>query len=214
MLTLYNFEISPYCWKVRIALAEKRIQHEIVVPKDRANDPEFLKLTPIGKVPVLVLEDGTAVFESGVINEFLNERYPSPSLLPNDPADRARSRMISCIAESCLAPALSRAFYSRFTIEGGALKKQSSVDETAFREGIEAAGPFLEHLDAEVEGQEYMVGLYSLADISLIPFLAGLESLLRLPVKEKWPNIAEWTARMMARDSVTSTAIPIPGDLI
>src|SRR5678815_4931879 len=86
MLTLYQYESSPYCWKVRICLTEKKLEYTPVMPVDRENDPKFKSLTPVGKVPVLVLEDGTPIFESTIINEYLQDRYPQPPLLPNDPA--------------------------------------------------------------------------------------------------------------------------------
>ena len=100
MLTLYHFESSPWCWKVRVALAEKGLEYKPVIPKNRESDPVFRKLTPIGKVPILVLEDGTGIAESTVINEFLEERYPRPPLMPADPADRARVRMIEEIGDA------------------------------------------------------------------------------------------------------------------
>lgn len=208
MLKLYQYRGSPYCWKVRIALAEKRIEYEAIVPENRDADPEFRRLTPIGKVPVLVLEDGTSVYESTVINEFLQERYPSPSLLPNDPADRARARMFEELADAYLAPALRLVFTARYRFDAGRIFRLPSVDATQEATGLESAGKLLDYLDGEVEGLEYFVGEFSLADIGLTPALTRTARLLDLPLREKWPHLAEWAGRIGERPSVASTAPP------
>ena len=89
-LKLVDAPRCPYCARVRIALAEKGIAHEAVVI-DLEDRPAWLyELNPVGRVPVLE-SDGWALPESVVINEFLEERYPEPPLLPADP-DGARRR--------------------------------------------------------------------------------------------------------------------------
>src|SRR5262245_37413207 len=129
MLTLYHFEGSPWCWRVRIALAEKGLEYKPVIPQNRDTDPAFQKLTPIGKVPVLVLEDGTALFESTVINEFLEERYPRPPLMPADPADRARVRMLEDLGDSYLAPALRLMVTARHRYEKGTWVRLRTINK-------------------------------------------------------------------------------------
>ena len=91
MLRLVDAPRCPYCARVRIMLAEKGIEHEAVVI-DLADRPAWLyELNPAGRVPV-VEEDGWPLPESAVINEFLEERYPEPPLLPADPGARAAAR--------------------------------------------------------------------------------------------------------------------------
>src|SRR5213593_4751146 len=94
MLKLHNFDRSPFCWKTRLVLAEKKVPFEAVVPKNKAEDPEFARLNPFRMTPVLELEDGRTVYESTVINEYLEEVHPHPAMLPRDPYQRARVRMI------------------------------------------------------------------------------------------------------------------------
>ena len=83
----------PYCARVRIALAEKGIDHEVVAI-DLSNRPQWLiELNPpSGRVPVL--DDGFVLPESEVIMAYLDERYPEPPLLPADPGERARARLL------------------------------------------------------------------------------------------------------------------------
>src|ERR671937_635175 len=92
VITLYDADRCPYCARVRIALAEKGVEYDTVVV-DLDDRPAWIyEKNPTGRVPVL--EDGEFVLpESAVIDEYLDERYPEPPLLPADAAERARDRM-------------------------------------------------------------------------------------------------------------------------
>jgi glutathione S-transferase len=90
-MKLYDAARCPYCARVRIALAEKRLEYE-QVEIDLRNRPGWLyELNPSGKVPVF--DDGFVLPESAVIMEYLEERYPEPALLPDDHAARAAARL-------------------------------------------------------------------------------------------------------------------------
>ena len=92
MITLYDAERCPYCARVRIALAEKNIEHE-VVEIDLSDRPAWIyEKNVTGRVPVIE-EDTFVLAESSVIMEYLDERWPEPALLPADPAARALARM-------------------------------------------------------------------------------------------------------------------------
>src|SRR5688572_7642704 len=94
-MKLYDRHTSPNCQRTRVVLYEKTIPYETVpvdlVAKEQKK-PEFLKMNPYGKVPVLVDGD-TILYESCIINEYLEERYPEPPLLPRDPGQRAKIRI-------------------------------------------------------------------------------------------------------------------------
>jgi glutathione S-transferase len=88
VITLFDAERCPYCARVRIALAEKGVEHEVVAI-DLSDRPAWLyEKNPLGKVPVIE-EDAFVLPESEVIMHYLEERYPEPALLPADPAARA-----------------------------------------------------------------------------------------------------------------------------
>ncbi len=92
MITIYDAPRCPYCARVRIVLAEKRLPWEPMAI-DLDDRPAWLyELNPSGKVPVLE-EDGFVLPESHLIMEYLDERYPEPALLPADPAERALVRL-------------------------------------------------------------------------------------------------------------------------
>jgi len=92
MIKLYDFPRCPFCRKVRITLLEKEIEYQNIfvdLNKKEQKKPEFLKLNPIGKVPVLVDGDNI-IYESSVINEYIEETFPEPPLLPYDSFKKAR----------------------------------------------------------------------------------------------------------------------------
>jgi glutathione S-transferase len=96
MIKLYDFKSSPNCQRVKVVLAEKNLPYEIVpvdLAKKEQKNPEYLKMNPYGKVPVLT-DDSTVLYESLIINEYLEEKYPAQSLLPKDPAKKAEAKIL------------------------------------------------------------------------------------------------------------------------
>ena len=93
MPTLYHVPLSPFCRKVRLSLAEKRVECELVEVKYWEKEPEFLRRNPAGKVPVLKI-DGKLLAESSAICEWIEEVYPEPSLMPETPDERAEVRRL------------------------------------------------------------------------------------------------------------------------
>src|SRR5438128_5467574 len=95
-IILYDAIPSSNSDRVKIALHEKGLASERVTPdfaKKEKKRPEFLKLNPYGKVPV-INDNGQILFESCIINEYLDEKYPNPPLMPKDPYLRGRGRVL------------------------------------------------------------------------------------------------------------------------
>ena len=183
MITLYDADRCPYCARVRIVLAEKRIGHETVVV-DLDDRPAWIyEKNPLGRVPVLE-EDAFVLPESAVINEYLEERYPEPALWPADPAERAHGRLLVERFDS-----LSRPYY--------ALRRG---DEDA-RERLDDQ---LASLDEVLAGREYLTGReFGLADIAYLPWILRAESDLGVDL-ERFPAPAEWVERVSERPSVAA----------
>jgi len=102
-MILYDHPLSSYAQKVKIALREKGVAFEAVLPKDFGTGQQGTALTtanPRGEIPVLLLDDETAIFDSTVILEFIEERWPAPSLLPKDPVARAAARMTEEVCDA------------------------------------------------------------------------------------------------------------------
>ena len=83
MNRLYHYPLSPFSRKVRLSLAEKRIEVELVEERFWEQDADFLRRNPAGKVPVLKMGN-RMMAESSAICEYLEETHPTPSLLPSD----------------------------------------------------------------------------------------------------------------------------------
>jgi len=100
-LKLYTSPLSPYSARVRASLYFKGLGVEMIKPSSLGGmaSPAFRAITPIGKIPVLVLDDGFTITESDSIVEFLEDRHPNPSLRPANPMLRARARMLSRMVE-------------------------------------------------------------------------------------------------------------------
>lgn len=93
MNRLYHYPLSPFCRKVRLSLAEKRIEVELVEERYWEQDADFLRRNPAGKVPVLKLGNRTMA-ESAAICEYIEETCPSPPLMPKDPDGRYEVRRL------------------------------------------------------------------------------------------------------------------------
>ena len=111
MITLYSGPLSLFSRKVEIALREKGLAFErIMVPFNQTTGydprhPEVLALNPKRQVPVLT-DCGLVLYDSTVINEYLDEAYPDPKLMPDSPVERARCRLDELYGDEILFQAL------------------------------------------------------------------------------------------------------------
>jgi glutathione S-transferase len=183
VITLYDADRCPYCARTRIVLAEKGVDYETVVV-DLDDRPAWIyEKNPVGRVPVIE-EDTFVLAESAVINEYLNERYPDPPLLPVDPGARAVARMRIFRFDE-----LSRPYYAVRREEEGA------------RERLDAQ---LGKLDALLEAQPFLTGPdFGLADVAYVPWI--LRGRDRMDVElTVFPALSEWVERLSQRPSIAS----------
>ncbi len=94
MHRLYHLPLSPFCRKIRLVLAEKKIDVELVEERPWERRLDYLRQNPSGKVPMLKT-DGLVLAESSAIFEYIEETHPQPPLLPDDPAGRAEARRLA-----------------------------------------------------------------------------------------------------------------------
>jgi glutathione S-transferase len=186
VITLYDAARCPYCARVRIVLAEKGVEVE-VVEIDLSDRPAWLyEKNPAGKVPVLEEDGGRPLPESAVIMEFLEERYPEPPLLPPDPADRAGVRLHVFRDHELTDP-----YYAFRRGEEGA------------REQLDGA---LGRLDAALGERPYLGGMeYGLADIAYVPWLLRARDMLGVEL-DGFPSVVEWLARLEQRPAIAAEA--------
>ena len=93
MARLFHVPLSPFCRKVRLSLAEKKIEVDLIEERYWERDPDFMRRNPAGKVPVLRL-DGVMMSESAAICEYIEETRPDPSLMPKDAVARQEVRRL------------------------------------------------------------------------------------------------------------------------
>lgn len=153
---------------------------------DLKNKPkDLLEINPYGKVPVLIDGDGV-IYESAIINEYLDEKFPQVPLMPRDPLLKARARIWIDFSNSRLQDAASRITHGR----------EPEKARERLREHLET-------LDREMERREYIAGDYSLADITYIPFFTRRE---RYGVTvDHLSRLKAWMKRLLDRPAVWST---------
>ena len=209
MLKLHNFDRSPFGWKVRIVLEEKKVPYEMVVPQNKNEDPAFARLNPFRLTPVLELLNGKTVYESTVINEYLEEVYPKPAMLPRDPYERARVRILEDTADQYLYAAIRGLTSSQFEYAPPFLnrKKPGEIDRKLLEESRAKVHEHLARLEQELKGRTWFGGdLFSLADAALAPALTGSLRLHGILPDPKYPNIGAWIGRISERPSYRSAA--------
>jgi glutathione S-transferase len=196
MIKLYDFKGSPNCQRVRVVLAEKNLPYETVPVDLRAQaqkTPDYLKLNPYGKVPVLT-DDDTVLYESCIINEYLDEKYSTPPLMPADPAKKAKARILIDYGLTHLEGQYQKLRMETMKDEKEQNKESIAAAQTELRR-------LLQRLETEIGDQPYLVGDFSLADAALIPRFIRLEGFGVLPDKSL-PRLAKYIERMKERSSI------------
>ncbi len=200
MLKLYDFPESPYCQKTRIVLAEKDLTFEIVPVDLKAGEqkrPEFLKLNPFGKVPVLI-DDEMIVYDSTIINEYLEDEYPHPPLLPADSSARARVRTFEDYADNAFIPVTG-------IIMGELRKPEGERDADKLNNARQQVKRMLAVLDGSLAGRQWLAGAFSLADVAFAPRVVILPA-LGVELDPEWKNVASWIQRLNQRASIHDLA--------
>lgn len=105
--SLFQTPNSPYARKIRILLLEKGLRFETELVDLAARPPAFLAISPLGKVPVFVDEDGTVVFDSTVMAEYLEDRYPEPPMIGRTWSDRLAQRALDELGDTVADHAVS-----------------------------------------------------------------------------------------------------------
>ena len=207
MIVLYTTEREyPYgtlrstnASKVKVILEEKGLAYRVerLRPGDLwKKPPEMVAKHPLGKVPYIE-DGGLVVYDSSVINEYLEERYPEPRLLPQDPLDRARARMLENFGDEAILvgdlPAIWMPWWAKSDQRDTARMEKG-------REGLRKRA--LPYLEKELEGRDYMCGAFGLADAPYMPMAMVLE-VDGMPL-DAFPRVTAYLDRLRARPSYRS----------
>jgi len=192
MMTLYSGSTCPYSHRCRIVLFEKDMDFEII-DVDMHNKPEEIaSISPSGKMPVLVERD-LILTESNIINEYIDERFPHPQLMPPDPVMRARARLVLFNFEHDL-------FTHVNTLEHS-LGKGSDKARQEIRDSLSQLTPILTK-------QKYLMNdEFSMLDVAIAPLLWRLEHYgIELP-KIAAP-VLKYRERLFSRPAFISALTP------
>jgi len=196
-IKLYHAVPSSNSDRVKIALHEKELAYEGIkldLAKRDQKTPEHLQRNPYSKVPVID-DGGNVLFKSFIINEYLDEKYPAPPLMPKDPYLRGRGRVLVDYGLNYLHEpywALRNEIF---------FKKEAERSESLMEEKRRMLRHLLRYLEDALGDRPYFLGEISLTDIDLWPRFARMEDYGVLPAPNL-PRLNVWMERMKARPSV------------
>ena len=205
MLTLYDHPLSPYAQKIKIALREKGQAFQAVSPGGLGAGGahgDFLAANPRAEVPALV--DGeTAIFDSTIILEYIEDRWPTPALLPASPAERARVRMLEEVMDThfeAINWGLSEIRWFR--------RAEGAQAEAMFAKAKAQTEGFFAWLEKQLGERQWFNGdRFGWGDLSVVPYLNGSVGHGNPPAEGS--KLAGWLARANARPSVVACVADI-----
>lgn len=199
-MILFGSSFSPFVRKVMVAAAEKGIDLPVQNVRIGDQNPDFRRASPFGKMPAFA--DGDfAVSDSTAIFTYLEAKFPTPALLPADPADRARAIWFEEFADTMMSTIVYKCFFNRVV---GPLFMKKPGDEAMAVEGeTQDLPPLLAYLETVVpEPGQFLVGSsLSIADISIAAMFVNYEHALCAVDRSQYPRTYAWVEAMHARPS-------------
>jgi glutathione S-transferase len=199
MIEIIGANASPFVRKVRVALAEKGIPYTLTPLVPFGVSPDFLRISPLGKIPVLKDGDYTLPDSSCVI-AYLERVHPTPALYPADPKLYGRALFYEEYADTRLVETFGPVFFER-VVKVVILKQKP--DDARVKDALEKTPAVLDWLESQVpaSGDAILGGRFSTADIALAsPFVNWEHGGERVDAK-RWPKLAAYIDRIHARPS-------------
>ncbi|AFO89389.1 glutathione S-transferase family protein [Phaeobacter inhibens] len=209
MARLYHVPLSPFCRKVRLSLAEKRIEVELVEERYWEKEADFLRRNPAAKVPVIRL-DGKLMAESAAICEYLEETRPDPSLMPSDPEGRYEvRRLVSWFDDKFHHEVTSKLLYERVNKK---VTGQGYPDSGNVKAGARAIKYHLDYLAWLLDHRRWLAGdQMTLADFAAAAHLSSLDYISDVDWNRS-AVVKDWYAKIKSRPAFRSIlADQIPG---
>ena len=209
MNRLYHFPLSPFCRKVRLTLAEKKLEVELV--EERYWDPsaEFLRRNPAGKVPILKM-DSKLMTESQAICEYLEETIPTPALMPRDPEGRFEvRRLCSWFDDKFHKEVTSNLLYERVNKK---VMKLGYPDSKAVKFGAARIKYHLDYMTWLLDQRRWLAGdVMTLADFTAAAHLSCLDYISDVDWHRS-ANVKDWYAKIKSRPSFRPLLVDqVPG---
>ena len=193
---LYHVPLSPFCRKVRLTLAEKRIEVELIEERYWEKAQAFLLRNPAGKVPVMK-HDGRTLSESQAICEYLDEVAPSPPLMPTDPLGRYETRRLCAwFDDKFHAEVTSKLLYERVNKK---LTGQGFPDSGNVKAGARAIRYHMDYMSWLLDQRLWLAGdAMTLADFAAAAHLSSLDYISDVDWP-RWPVVKDWYAKIKSR---------------
>ncbi|OIQ33258.1 MAG: glutathione S-transferase [Alphaproteobacteria bacterium MedPE-SWcel] len=209
MARLYHVPLSPFCRKVRLSLAEKKIEVELVEERYWDKDADFLRRNPAAKVPVLRL-DGMLMAESAAICEYIEETRPDPSLMPKKPAERLEvRRLVSWFDDKFHSEVTSKLLYERVNKK---MTGEGYPDSTNVKSGAKAIKYHIDYLSWLLDHRRWLAGdSMTLADFAAAAHLSSLDYISDVDWNRS-AVVKDWYAKIKSRPAFRSIlADQVPG---
>ena len=173
MARLYHVPLSPFCRKVRLSLAEKKIEVELVEERYWEKDADFLRRNPAAKVPVLRL-DGILMAESAAICEYIEETRPEPSLMPKKPIERLEvRRLVGWFDDKFHHEVTSKLLYERVNKK---MTGEGYPDSSNVKSGAKAIKYHIDYMSWLLDHRRWLAGdNMTLADFAAAAHLSSLD---------------------------------------
>ena len=198
-MIVYGSSISPFVRKVLAYLSEKGLKAEVKQPNLRSPDPEFLSISPFGKMPGF--RDGDfAISDSTAIITYLEAKHPEPCLIPAEPKARARTIWYEEFADTILVPAAAKSFFNRI-VAPRFLGQQGdlAIAEKAEKEELP---PLLDYLEKVLPDSGFLVeDRLTLADLAVASPFVNLDHLNIQLNAQAHPKLTAYASKILARPS-------------
>ncbi len=209
MIRLYHFPLSPFCRKVRLTLAEKKLEVQLVEERYWEPSPDFLRRNPAGKVPILKLDNRT-MSEGQALCEFLEETFPNPALMPRDADFRYEVRRIcSWFDDKFHDEVTSKLLYERVNKK---VMKLGYPDSKNVKSGAASIKFHLDYMAWILDQRRWLAGdQMTLADFTAAAHLSCLDYISDVDWN-RHAVVKDWYAKIKSRPSFrTLLADQVPG---
>jgi len=201
-MKLLGTNTSPYVRKARLVLLEKNLPHTYLIDPPREPGSQVVRANPLGRIPALILDDETCVFDSPVIAEYADTLNDTPILIPRtDALARMRVKRWEALADGIMDSAI--------VVRVESMREAAMQDAGTIMRHNDAITRALAHIAQQLGSRQWCEGAsITLADLALTSMLIYLD--LRQPDRD-WraahPNLSAWFARMSERASVRATLV-------
>jgi len=209
MIRLYHVPLSPFCRKVRLALAEKKLEVELVHERYWEAGIEFLRMNPAGKVPVLRM-DGLTLSESAAICEYIEEKHPEPPLMPKTASGRHEvRRLVGWFDDKFQRDVTENLLYERVNKK---MMGRGYPESANVKAGAKAIKYHLDYMDWLLDQRRWLAGdAMTLADFAAAAQLSSLDYISDVDWNRS-DNVRQWYAKIKSRPAFRSgPADHVPG---